>query len=239
MDTENTYKIYKYTSPSGGVYIGQTKHSLKVRGHKDGSAYLVIDKNTGKYKQEAIAKAIIKYGWDNFKKEVLFENLTLDEANEKEAEMIKYYRSIGKCYNIADGGNGLIGVNETKIKQYSLNGELIKEYESLQEATEELGLLKSAEANISACCKGRKHRAYGYIWRYSDSDLEVKPLKRYRERICQFDLDMNYIATYNSIEEAHKRTGVGSTSIGNALNGWSKMAGGFLWKFEKDYLDKK
>lgn len=42
-----------------------------------------------------------------------------------------------------------------------------------------------AQANIVACCQGRKHRAYGYIWRYANdpNKLEVKPLTPYRSPI--------------------------------------------------------
>ena len=232
----DNYKIYKYTSPSGGVYIGQTKHSIEKRSHKNGSAYLV--KKNGKYIQPKIAKAIIKYGWNNFKKEILFESLTKEEADEKEREMISYYRSIGTCYNICNGGTKpLDGANDTQVKMYNLNGEFVKQYNSILEATTDLNLDYNAEANISACCLGKKHRAYGYIWRYADSSLEVKPLKRYRERICQFDKHMNYIATYENIEDAHRNTLIGSTSIGNTLNGWSKSAGGYYWKFEGDVKD--
>ena len=231
------YKIYKYTSPSGGVYIGQTKHNIETRSQKSGVAYLTKKKN-GKFSQPGIANAIIKYGWKNFKKEILFEGLTQKEADEKEREMIAYYRRKGTCYNICNGGsNQLDGARDVKIKQYNLNGEFIKEFNSILEATTELNLDRLAEANICACCLGRKYRAYGYIWRYADSNLEVNPLKRYRERICQFTKDWVYVASYKNIADAHRETLIGSTSIGNVLNGWSKSAGGYYWKFENDVLD--
>lgn len=231
------YKIYKYTSPSGGVYIGQTKHDIKTRAHKTGSAYLAKRKD-GTYTQPKIAKAIIKYGWNNFKKEILFEGLTKQEADDKEKEMISYYRSKGTCYNICNGGCiPLDGANDVKIKQYNLNGEFIKDFNSIKDAVEYLGLETHSQTNISACCMGKKHRAYGYIWRYVDSNLEVHPLKRYRERICQFTKNWVYVASYKNIADAHRETLIGSTSIGNVLNGWSKSAGGYYWKFENDVLD--
>ena len=43
--------IYKYTSPSGGVYIGQTcAGKLSYRQGVDGSRYLQVDKTTGELK---------------------------------------------------------------------------------------------------------------------------------------------------------------------------------------------
>ena len=47
-----------------------------------------------------------KYGWDNIKHEVLFENLTKEEAEEKEKELIALYDSSNRNfgYNIEKGG---------------------------------------------------------------------------------------------------------------------------------------
>lgn len=229
------YKIYKYTSPSGGVYIGQTSQEVDQRAQKDGKGYLSINKNTGEYLQPAIAHAIIKYGWNNLKKEILFDNLSSQEADEKEKELIEFYRNGGKCYNIASGGKGIPGVNERKIKQYSLQGTFIREWNSLKEAEKYLNKPK-AEANISACCLGKKNRAYGYIWRYSNdpNNLEVKPLTPYRAPIDQYTREGDYITTYQTIAEASKQTGIGDTSIGNCLRGRSKSTGGYVWKFNND-----
>lgn len=229
---EKKFIIYKYTSPSGGVYIGQTCRDLKLRSCLEGQGYLYRNKETGEFLQPAIANAIIKYGWDNFQKEILFSDLTSEEADTKEKELISLYRQGGKCYNIADGGKGISGAREHKIKQYSLKGNFLREFNSLKEAEEYLDKPK-ASANISACCLGRKHRAYGYIWRYSDDPdcTEVKPLTPYRSSINQFTKNGDYINTYITIAEASRQTGIGDTSIGNCLRGWSKSAGGYVWKF--------
>ena len=46
----------------------------------------------------------------------MFSNLTSIEADQKEKELIAFYKSGGKCYNIAKGGKGVLGVNERKIR---------------------------------------------------------------------------------------------------------------------------
>lgn len=102
-----------------------------------------IDKNTGDYLQPAIANAIIKYGWNNFKKEILYENLTSEEADAKEIELISFYKKGGKCYNIASGGKGVPGTKEHPIKQYSLEGNFIREWASIKEAEQFLGKEKA------------------------------------------------------------------------------------------------
>lgn len=227
---ENKYIIYKYTSPSGGVYIGQTSKSIKQRAQKCGKGYLTTNKETGEFLQPAIANAILKYGWDNFKKEILFDGLSSEEADQKEKELIKFYKNTGICYNITSGGKGILGVNKRKIKQYDLNGKFIREWDSITEAEEFLNKPR-AEANISACCCGKRKRAYGYIWRYSDSDLEVCPLSPYRTSVDQFTKEGDYINTYPTIREASRVTGVHESGIGNCIKGRAKTAGGYVWKF--------
>lgn len=50
-----------------------------------------------------------------------------------------------------------------KVKQYDLNENYIKTYNSIIEASKELGIYKS---NISKVCKGKMKTTGGYIWRY-------------------------------------------------------------------------
>ena len=228
--------IYKYTSPSGGVYIGQTcAAKLSYRHGADGSRYLQVDKTTGEYLQPAIARAIIKYGFDNFKKEVLFEGLSSEEADEKEIELIKYYKENGECYNVTSGGKGIPGVNYTKIKQYTLSGNFVKGWDSIEEAALSLGN-KQYGSNISACCVGKKHRAYGFIWRYADDNSIVEPLSPYRERVCQLTKEGKCIAIYDSVKKAGESVNLHPTGIGNVLHGWAKTCGGYRWQFERDYM---
>lgn len=51
-----------------------------------------------------------------------------------------------------------------KIYQYTIDGELIREWPSLMEVGRELGY---SIGNISECCLGKRKSAYGFIWSYS------------------------------------------------------------------------
>lgn len=105
------YIIYRHTSPSGKVYIGQTCQNLIKR--SDGSGYVHC-----KY----FYNAIKKYGWENIKHEVLFEGLTKQEADKKEIELITYYKQLGISYNLTEGGGGLQGFHHSEdIYQRRLN----------------------------------------------------------------------------------------------------------------------
>lgn len=88
---QENYIVYKHTSPSKKVYIGITNRNPIIRWGKGGRQYLNKQKN-GNYAHRFFANAIIKYGWDNIKHEILFTNLSREEACNKEKELIAYYK---------------------------------------------------------------------------------------------------------------------------------------------------
>lgn len=101
------YTIYKHTTPNDKVYIGiTTKKNLKER-FRNGNGYR---------KNNYFYKAIIKYGWENIKHEVLYEDLTDEEAKLKEIELIAYYKSANRKhgYNLSTGGEGATGYKHTQ-----------------------------------------------------------------------------------------------------------------------------
>ena len=52
------------------------------------------------------------------------------------------------------------------VEQYSKDGIFLKKFNSITEAVCSLGE-KAYAGNITACCKGNRATAYGYIWKYS------------------------------------------------------------------------
>lgn len=89
------YCIYKITNKiNSKTYIGQHKYK-DLNDSYMGSGFL-------------LAKAKIKYGIENFEKDILYSRIRDKEtADSMEKFAIKKERSIGKAeYNIADGGTG-------------------------------------------------------------------------------------------------------------------------------------
>lgn len=56
-------------------------------------------------------RAIKKYGWDNIEHKIVISNLTKEQAEEVEKQLISYYKNIGLSYNITNGGKALMGIN--------------------------------------------------------------------------------------------------------------------------------
>lgn len=102
------YSVYKHETPNGKVYIGITKQK-PVKRWMHGKGYAL---------QPRFYNAILKYGWDNIKHEVLFTNMTREEAEAKEVELIAQYKSNQRKYgyNIDYGGRVNRMSDETKEK---------------------------------------------------------------------------------------------------------------------------
>ena len=183
---ENNYCIYAHISPSNKAYIGITCQKPNRRWH-GGSGYR---------EQPKFYNAIKKYGWDNFKHIILFENLTESQACELETKLIEQYDSIKNGYNQTNGGT--IGYHykhseETKLllsklrKGVPLNPEhklksiaqLAKNREKRQrevyciETRETFKSIKEAAnaynlraEHICECCKGKRKTCGKLHWIY-------------------------------------------------------------------------
>lgn len=106
------YKVYKHTFPNNKVYIGITIQNPNER-WLNGKGY---------HHNNYMINAIKKYGWENVKHEILFNDLTKEEAVQKEIELIAFYKSNQReyGYNIESGGNYAGSVSEETKKKISL-----------------------------------------------------------------------------------------------------------------------
>ena len=109
---ERNYVVYKHTSPSGKVYIGITRLYPYEKRWRHGNGY-----KSNKY----FYSAIQKYEWNNFKHEIIENNLTKEQAENMEIELIAKYRSNDKDfgYNIESGGNAIGKVSDETKKKMS------------------------------------------------------------------------------------------------------------------------
>lgn len=108
--------IYRLTSPSGGVYIGQTcNFKERMRGHgKDAF---------GRSNCALIGEAIRLHGWANFKKEIVFD-VPKELSDGLESSLIAEYKALGISYNIESGGrkgNTVPESTKAKMSQFRKN----------------------------------------------------------------------------------------------------------------------
>jgi len=103
---EKIYCIYKHTAPNGKSYIGQScRYKERCNSHKNSKEDIPFP------------RAIRKYGWDNFKHEILLSNLTLDKANKYEEFYISEHNTMTpNGYNAQTGGKNCKVSDETRMK---------------------------------------------------------------------------------------------------------------------------
>lgn len=197
------YCVYKHTAPNGKVYIGITRQDPNKR-WKNGEGYNECPR---------FYNAILKYGWNNFKHEILFEGLTQEQAEQKEIELIKQYNSTDENfgYNLANGGNTTKGYQHTK--------ETKEKYSKLHKGKHPWNYGKMGYTVPNARGKKRSAEARKKM-------SENRP----KNAVQQFDLNGNLIATYVSQIEAERQTGVSNVNISACCRGIYKQAGGYVWK---------
>ena len=54
------------------------------------------------------------------------------------------------------------------VTQYTLEGEYVSKYESITSAAKAINKSNGGSSKISDVCKGKRHSAYGYIWKYTN-----------------------------------------------------------------------
>lgn len=129
------------------------------------------------------------------------------------------------------------------IVQLSLNGELIKVWSSMAEASESLNISAS---RISMVCKGgyKSKTAGGFIWMHKhDYDKRGFDKEKYRKgktgkkerNVVQLTLKNEYISTYSSISKAANKTNSRQNGIVEVCRGKYNSAGGYKWMYKEDY----
>lgn len=92
---KNNYCVYAHINKiNGKMYIGQSCN-VRERWRCKGKNYF----NSIKF-----FRAIKKYGWDNFIHIVIKDNMSIEEADIVEKQMIELFNTINNGYNLKEGG---------------------------------------------------------------------------------------------------------------------------------------
>lgn len=137
------YCVYIHTSPNGKRYVGITSKKPEIR-WKNGKGYS---------HNKHFTNAINKYGWDNFKHEIFAKNLTEEEAQKIEKELIEKYNTFDSDYGYNQTTGGEIGkqhTEENRRKQSELAKKLWKDEE-----------YRKRQSEIKKTLVGEKNPNYG------------------------------------------------------------------------------
>lgn len=145
---EKKYTIYMHKNKSNNkVYIGQTSQDPKKR----------WDGGNGYKTSIRFYNAIQKYGWNNFEHIILFTNLSAEEANSKEKELIEFFNSTNDNfgYNIQNGGKNFSHSEETKKRIGLANAKSLLGKKHSEEQNKKMSELFTGEGNPFY---GKKHK---------------------------------------------------------------------------------
>ena len=198
---ERNYKLYRHIlrkEVSGYVYdkyyYGITKLTINARWGKNGNNYKL---------HERFYNHINKFGWDNFEHEILFENLTKEEAELLEKMYIRLYNTdIQKHgYNLEEGG--IHGKRNNKSKKKVSNSSMGKH-------------------------KGENNYWYG---KHFSEEHKKQLSENGKGKNSKKVKNLNTGEIFNSIKEASEKYGISQSCIVNVCKGRQKKAGKYKWAY--------
>jgi group I intron endonuclease len=208
------YIVYKISNTiNKKFYFGVTQQTLEKRWQQH--------KCNSSRKNYHLYNAIKKYGFENFKIEIVFNANSKEEMFKKEIELIKLYQSNNReyGYNNSNGGDAsrfgckLTNQQKNKISEYQKNRLRIP-------FTEE------TKIKMSKSAKGR------------DMSIQVKlsaEKRKGKPSHNRVKVILNDAIVYESISEASIKTGISIGSIHNNIKGLSKKTKKGIWRIYEQH----
>lgn len=220
---DENYTLYLHINKiNKKKYVGITSQKPETRWGNNGCGY----------KGQLFYNAIVKYGWDGFEHIILKENLSEKMALWLEHKCIKHYKSLinQNGYNVAEYGS--LNKFRTIFVYDFITLNYVNSYKNVNYAAKSLGV---KPYTISACCRGEsmgvsEHLYYSYKNYGKRLPVEISnKIKKYNfynnngNFILKYDLEGNYISTYNSALSVIKENGLKSGFSYNTVSC------GFIW----------
>lgn len=215
--------VYKITNlVNDKCYIGQSVNiEERWARHKN----CAFNSNRKEY-EYPLYRAIRKYGIENFSFDVIKE-CDKEKLDGFEKYYIKYFKShlYEKGYNLTSGGGG--GRLGYHIFQFDFSGNFISEYTSIRSASERTGI---DHASISRALIGKKQSAGNFLWTFS-KDVNIRSMVEKLSNlnysngtkddwiIDVYDLNGNFIDTFNNSAEASEYFNIPRGSISKCIRG--------------------
>lgn len=218
------YSVYQHINLINGKrYIGITKNKVEYRYGHNGINYA---------SSPYFYNSIKKYGWDNFSHEILFENLSKEEACNIEKQLIKEYNTQDKKYgyNVLEGGTAPILPEEicNKISN-ALKGNKNglgkpcseEKKKKISQSQKGRKLSEEHKKKLSLAKKGKKGNPCSEETKKKISDSHFK-----KQVLC---VELNKV--FPSIQECARQLKLHATFICKCCKGKLKTTGGFHFKY--------
>lgn len=222
--------IYKYTSPSGKSYIGQTTRSLAERAGHNGKNYKGCS---------LMFRAIQKYGFEAFEVEILAE-VKKEQLDDYEKKYIVIFNTLSpNGYNLTEGGDGF-SRKKMKVYQYSSSdGVFIKEWDSADEAAENF---HGTRQILQGCLEGKVFTQWGFCWSYfqlKKFPIQERIVNPENKKVFSYSLDGELVKSYSSITDAAKDVNGERSAIKRCCRGELKSHKGLIWRCDEVLYEKK
>jgi group I intron endonuclease len=193
--------IYKITSPTDKIYIGQSGDV-----YKRWSSYFKLNC----VDQPKLYRSLIKYGIDSHIFEII-EECIIEQLDEKEIYWGLYYNSLNEGLNCRLGNGRGICSEETKTKIGNKQRGISKNKGRKSPNKGNLYVMSEDTKN-----KMKKPKSYSN--------------KRFKS-IIQYDLENNFIKKWDSIKEAAMYIGTDSGTLCQCLKGKIPTVKKYIWKY--------
>lgn len=125
------------------------------------------------------------------------------------------------------------------VYMYDFDGCFVKGFNSPKEACEYLGRnQKNTASRMLLCCRGKIQTAFGYIWRFYQSDkinaLDIK-YRIKNKPVLQYSTSMELLNKFKNVKEASfylKNNDSCVDGIRGCCNNTCKTAYGYIWKYQ-------
>ena len=212
--------IYKIENDiNGKIYVGKTLETIEER-----FKIHIADSKKEQCQHRPLYRAMNKYGIEHFHISIL-EECNPKIVNDREIYWISQLDTYHNGYNATLGGDGKI------LYDYDTIAQLLKE-----------GKTHNEVAKIIGCCEDTVSKVAKLYNIPTVLSSTAKTMIESRQKVGQYDLNGDYIQSFNSYTDAAKwiyeqglcktlNSGVRS-HIGDAAKGKRKSAYKFLWKDE-------
>lgn len=204
------------------IYIGVHK----TENHKKFDGYIGCGVNINSpssYKNPTtnFQKAVLKYGFKNFRRYILFVFDTAEEAYKKEAQIVdRDFIKLSTNYNMVPGG--IHGSMEDTLYEFNTDGTLYKKWDSISDAMDYYGYTDQAFRTALHF----RERLNNHFWsRENTIDINLFSKGDDKIKLYQYNKDGELIAEFPSITEGAKDLNIPRESIITAIRGNSLYKG--------------